>query len=102
MSALLSTAVTKSSTGTIVSMEAEVSSIGITGGADAATVIFRDGGPVGPIRWSLGVAAGVSDGIAFGDYGLRFDTDVHITITGTTPDVHVAVRSPQASQTNPS
>lgn len=97
MTTQLSTAVTVTATKTVVGEACEISAIGITGGADAATVTLRDGGATGPVRWSLGVAAGVSDGIAF-ESPLRFKSDCHATVTGTTPNVHVAVRRPQANQ----
>lgn len=94
------TAVTRNTTGDIVTGPCTVYALGIRGGADAATVVFRDG-EAGPIRWSFGVGAGVSDGLSF-PCGLRFDTSCHITVTGTTPAVHVAIANPQANQLNPS
>jgi hypothetical protein len=93
----LSTTGMITASGTIVSGPAEVTAIGILGGADAATVKLRDNGSGGQIRWALGVAAATSDGISFVS-PLRFKKDVYAEITGTTPSVFVAIVNPQANQ----
>lgn len=103
MSEVKSTAITKSATGQAVTGPCTVRALGIRAGADVATVKFIDGTTPtnGPVRWSLGAGIGLSDGISF-EESLRFDTGVYIVITGTTPDVHIAIENPQANQLNPS
>ena len=102
MSNVKSVGITRTATGTMVSEACVITKLGIMAGADAATVTFRDGGATGPIRWSLGAGIGLSDGADFGENGLRFLTDCHVTVTGTTPNAHVAVTMPQARQANAS
>jgi len=99
-----STAVTKNATGLIISGPATVRAVGLRAGADAATVKFYDNNSAddnAPLRWSLGAGIGLSDGLSFPE-GLRFTKGVHIVVTGTTPDVHIAFENPQANQLNPS
>ena len=97
---LKSTAITVTATGQAITGPCIVTALGITAGVDAATVTVRDGA-TGPVRLSLGAGIGLSDGITFHS-GLRFTNNCHVTVTGTTPNVHVAFENSQANQLNPS
>ena len=50
-------------------------------------------------QWTkrLGVGAGLSDGVTV-DSGIRIETDLHVTVTGTTPNAHVAIVLPAPNQ----
>lgn len=97
MTGQLSVAATTQSTGTIVTEACEITALGLTAGTNAATAIFRDGGATGPIRWVLGAAATEHEGDSFPS-PLRFETDCHVTVTGTSPYAMVAIRRSAANQ----
>lgn len=79
-----------SATGTVVSSRAPVHSVILSAGIDAASVVLRDGGGAGTVKVTLKAAAGTSAVWNAGDrQGVDFATDVHATITGTTPTVDV-------------
>ncbi len=96
MSSQKLTTATRTSTGIIVSQPCVVYALGLKAEADAATVEFRDG-LNGALRWALGAAIETSNSIAF-DRGVRFKNGVHITVTGTNPNVFVAIEQPASSQ----
>lgn len=73
-------------TGQLDAGRGTISGACLCGGADAATAVIRSGGASGTILGKIGVGAGLSavwnpgGGDAVVDY-----TDLHVTITGTTP-----------------
>lgn len=72
-------------TGTLDAGRGTISGACLCGGADAATATIRTGGASGAIIARLGVGVGLSavwspGGADFVDY-----TNLHVTITGTTP-----------------
>ena len=64
-------------------------SVGITGGADAATVTVRTGGSGGTVIAKVGAGIGLSAQRNFVK-GIGY-TNLHATVTGTTPQYEVAV-----------
>jgi hypothetical protein len=58
-------------------------SAGVCAGADAATITVRTGGSGGTILCKLGAGIGLSKQRVFGS-GVPY-SDLHITVTGTTP-----------------
>lgn len=82
--------------GDLVTGPCTVRNLGLTAGADAATVVFRDGGALGPILWTLGAGIGLS---AFPFKGcMRVKKSLYAVITGTTPYVHATIENPASSQ----
>ncbi len=72
-------------TATLESGVGTISGACLLGGVDAATAVIRTGGASGTIIGSIGVAAGLSGTWTPGsDSEVRF-TNLHVTITGTTP-----------------
>jgi hypothetical protein len=61
----------------------------LNGGSDAATAIVRDGGAGGTILASLKAAAATTVIFQPACFSLPFATDLHVTITGTAPEVLV-------------
>jgi hypothetical protein len=61
----------------------------LNGGSDAATAVVRDGGAGGTIIASLKAQAGTTASFTPTGFALPFATDVHVTITGTVPEVLV-------------
>ena len=60
----------------------------LAAGADAATAVIRDGGASGAILAKLSALAGSGD--AFLPWcGVAFTTDLHITLTGTSPQLNI-------------
>lgn len=99
MSYQASTAVSRNSTGQLVGGPCTVTAAGILGGSDAATVKIYDGlGQADALRWGFGVGANLSDSQEF--ECLRFTKGVYIVVTGTTPNVFVAVQQPRSNQVN--
>lgn len=96
MSGQLSTAITLTSSAYAISDPAEITAIGLSAGSDAATAEFRDGGPGGPLRWKLSAVATDYNGESF-DPDLRFENNVYIAITGTSPVVSIAFRRPKSA-----
>lgn len=83
--------------GQIVSGPCTVNALGILAGSDAATAIFYDGNDAtGSIIWALGVAAGLSDGIAF-NRPVRCKKGVYVVMTGTSPRSIATIDNPQAN-----
>jgi hypothetical protein len=92
---------TISATGTAVSGPCLPTLLHLAAGADAATATVRDGGVNGPIRAKLAAVATGNDSILLPD-GAYFTTDMHVTLTGTSPSFTVAIPNPKSSQLNPS
>lgn len=93
----LSVAATRTGSGEVVSDEqAEVTALGLSAGADAATVDFKDG-LTGAVRWRLVAPANTSVNISFKS-ALRFTRSVYAETTGTSPVVSVAVKRARANQ----
>lgn len=92
------TSATIAATGYAVSGPAVVTNFHLAAGSDAATAVIRDGGALGPIRAKLAAVAGGND-----DYRgcFRFTSDVHVTLTGTSPLLSFAIPLSQANQLNP-
>lgn len=74
-------------TGTLDAGQGILRSVGILGGANAATAIVRRGGGSGTVIAAVGVGAGLSAQRTFVT-GVAY-TDLHVTVTGTTPEVEV-------------
>ncbi len=55
----------------------------LTGGT-AGDVIFRDGGPSGPVRLQFNIASGSNHAIyaLLPGNGIRFSTSIHVTLPG--------------------
>lgn len=70
-------------TGTIESGAGSIQGAVLLAGADAATAVIRTGGANGTIIASLGAAIGLS-AVWAPSFEVAF-TDLHVTITGTTP-----------------
>lgn len=63
--------------------------IGITAGADEATVLIKDGGTGGTVKTAtLTAGTGTSDHWSFPS-GIQCSTSIYATITGTTPVVAI-------------
>lgn len=60
----------------------------VTAGADAATAVVRSGGATGSIIATLNAALGTTESITL-DWPIGVNGDLHVTVTGTTPDVNV-------------
>lgn len=60
----------------------------LAAGADAATAVIRDGGASGIILAKLAAAAGTGDAFV-PSCGIAFTTDLHVTLTGTSPHLNV-------------
>jgi hypothetical protein len=88
-------------TGTAVSGPCVAGIIHLAAGVDAATATVRDGGALGPIRAKLSAVAAGNDNIAIDD-GFRFTTDMHVTLTGTSPVFTVGIEGPQTNELHPS
>lgn len=61
----------------------------LNGGSDAATAVVRDGGAGGTILASLKAAAASTVPWFPPAHVVPFHTDIHVTITGTAPEVLV-------------
>lgn len=72
-------------TGTVDSGVGELFSVHIRAGADAASAIWRTGGSGGTVIAALGAATGTSASHTFFG-GIQY-TNLHVTVTGTTPNV---------------
>ncbi len=81
---------TATATGVIDEGSGILYSVGVCAGVDAATVVVRTGGAGGTIICKLGVAAGLSAQRTF-VCGVAYNADLHVTVTGTTPQVDVEV-----------
>lgn len=76
-------------TATVHPTQGRVTTVAIAAGADAASVILKDGGASGTTKITLKAPAGETAFISF--RGANFATDIHATITGTAPAVMVEV-----------
>lgn len=76
--------VSGTATGTAKSGTGYLLSAGICAGADAATITIRSGGSGGTVLAKLGAGIGLSAYRVFAS-GVPFAGDLHITVTGTTP-----------------
>lgn len=83
-------------TGELITGPCTVCNLGLLAGADAATVVFRDGGATGPILWALGAGIGLSAPPFKGK--MRVKTSLFAVITGTTPYVMATIENPAANQ----
>lgn len=81
--------VSATATGTLDAGVGTLRSVGLCGGSDAATATIRTGGSGGTVICKLGVAANTSvqrvyvSGVAY--------SDLHVTVTGTSPTVDVEI-----------
>ena len=79
------TATTINSTGTVFGGPARLRTISYVNTATAGSVVFRDGGASGPIKLIVDTAASVDQEIMnIPDQGIRFQTDIHATLTNVT------------------
>ena len=77
--------VIKASSAAISAKRGTVYGIGLSAGADEATLIIKDGGTSGTVKTStLIVGTGTSDHWSFPS-GIQCSTSIYATITGTTP-----------------
>lgn len=84
-------AINKTATATLKSGSGVLHSAKLVAGVDAATAIYKSGGASGDVILVLGAnAAGATDGHTFRD-GVVFNGDLHVTITGTTPNATAEV-----------
>jgi hypothetical protein len=86
---MLGQSFTATETATLHDGRGHLLSVGILGGADAATAIFRTGGSGGTVLAALGVGAGLSSSHTFLS-GVPY-SDLHVTVTGTTPTVFAEI-----------
>lgn len=68
-------------TGTAVAFPVRIKGAQLLGGASAGTVQLRDGGAGGELLMELDVGIGASVNVRIPENGVRFMTDVHITVT---------------------
>jgi hypothetical protein len=84
-------AVRRTTTGTLVSAgPGFLRGVQLNGGSDAATAIVRDGGASGTIIGSVKAAAGATVAVSYPCL-VPFVTDLHLTVTGTSPEVFAFV-----------
>ncbi len=77
--------VIKAASAAINTKAGRVLGMGISAGADEATLIIKDGGSSGTVKTStLIVGTGTSDHWSFPS-GIQCSTSIYATITGTTP-----------------
>lgn len=76
--------VAATATATLDAGRGELYSVHIKAGADAATAVFRTGGSGGTIIAAIGAGIGLSASHQFA--GAIAYSDLHVTITGTTPN----------------
>lgn len=72
-------------TGTLVTGSGTVSGAVLCAGADAATAVLRSGGAAGTVICKLGVGIGLSAQWSAAPDQILFSNDLHVTITGTSP-----------------
>ncbi len=77
--------VAATATATLDSGRGELYSVHIKAGADAATAVFRTGGSGGTVIAAVGAGIGGTGSHAF--RGSIAYSDLHVTVTGTTPNV---------------
>lgn len=73
-----------SSNTTVSSNPAYVHSVSLTAGSDQATLELRDNGSSGTKKVTIKAAANATESHTFAE-GAEFFTDVHATISGTSP-----------------
>lgn len=61
----------------------------LVGGSDAATVTLRNGGAAGEVLLVITAAAVETVPVIVGADGIRFNTDLHVTFTGTAPQLFI-------------
>jgi hypothetical protein len=79
--------VKRTSTGTVFSGPARVLSIHAIAGGSAGSIVMKDGGASGTTLIDLDTPASSTEGIvnpSFTDEGVRFTSDVHVTLTNVT------------------
>jgi hypothetical protein len=77
----------RTSTGTaLATSRGELRGVQLNAGSDAATVIVKDGGASGTVLASLKALANTTQVLWFPGV-LPFTTDLHVTLTGTSPEV---------------
>ena len=78
-------AATATATGVIVNQPARIKSIYFVSSATAGTLSFRNGGAGGPELIRIDTPAGIGDVTVYiPDNGVRFTTNVHLTVTNAT------------------
>lgn len=78
-----------SATATVHPTQGRVTTVVLTGGSDAATLILKDGGASGTTK--VTIKAPINATVVVPLRGANFATDIHATITGTAPAVMVEV-----------
>ncbi len=86
--------------GTLVTGPCSLDSIGVLC-VTAGTVIFRDGGALGPIVWVLGAAANISASHTFQSCR-RIKKSLYAVCSQTDGTVVCAIKLPTANQADPS
>ena len=78
-------AATRTSTGTLIDKPARIKSMYFVSSSSAGTIVLKDGVSDGTTRMSIDTKAGVDGNtIYIPDNGVRFTTDVHVTLTNVT------------------
>ncbi len=75
-------------TSTAVAVPCVVKQLSITGTTGNAITV-RDGGGAGTTKFTIRARAGNGQSFYFGEGGVRFSTDVHVTVGGTAPKFDV-------------
>ncbi len=68
-------------TGVLLDTRSRLKGVVLVGTAAAGNVIFRDGGPGGPIRLELDVLANGDKDITLPGEGILFSSNIHVTLT---------------------
>jgi len=100
MGYLKGTPVSRTGSGVVVTGPCEIDALALLAGSDAATVIFRDGGPQGPPVWPLVAATGLSASETFSNC-IRCETALWADTTGTSPKVTAIIQNPAPNQITP-
>jgi hypothetical protein len=75
-------------TGTMVSGRNRLKAYHCISGGTAGDVIFRDGGASGTIRLQFNIGTGTQPVVLhIPGEGILFNTDIHVTLPGTAPNV---------------
>lgn len=83
--------VNATATGTLVTGSGTVSGAVLCAAGDAATAVLRSGGAGGTIICKLGAGIGLSAQWSAAPDEVLFSADLHVTITGTTPQFSALV-----------
>lgn len=68
-------------TGVLVDTRTRLKGLVVVGTAAAGAVVFRDGGPGGPVMLELDVLANGEKDITIPGEGILFSSNIHVTLT---------------------